>query len=137
MMIRSNPPGAMVYVDDYPVGITPCAANFTYYGTRKIRLEKAGFQTKTVLQPLPAPWYQIPPLDAITDNLTLNQIRDVRNIDFTLEPMVMTPTDQVLQRAEELRRGAQPGAVGPPATSTGAPYVPPRNSLETIAPPNY
>ena len=32
MTIRSNPPGAMLYVDDYPVGITPIATSFIYYG---------------------------------------------------------------------------------------------------------
>ena len=58
-MVRSNPPGAMVYVDNQPIGTTPCATDFIYYGTREIRLVKAGYETLTVNQPLPAPWYEI------------------------------------------------------------------------------
>ena len=34
MTIRSNPPGALVYVDDYQVGTTPVSTDFGYYGTR-------------------------------------------------------------------------------------------------------
>src|ERR1700690_4113146 len=50
MTIRSNPPGALVYVDDYEIGTTPVSASFTYYGTRKIRLVKDGYETLTVMQ---------------------------------------------------------------------------------------
>ena len=63
LMVRSNPPGAMVYVDNQPIGTTPCATNFTYYGTREIRLVKPGYETLTINQPIPAPWYQLPPIE--------------------------------------------------------------------------
>lgn len=42
MTVRSNPPGALVYVDDYQIGTTPVSTDFIYYGTRKIRLVKDG-----------------------------------------------------------------------------------------------
>ncbi|MEI6037860.1 MAG: PEGA domain-containing protein, partial [Planctomycetota bacterium] len=32
MTIRSNPPGALVYVDDYQIGATPVSTDFIYYG---------------------------------------------------------------------------------------------------------
>ena len=35
LTIRSNPPGALVYVDDYTIGVTPVSTSFIYYGTRK------------------------------------------------------------------------------------------------------
>jgi hypothetical protein len=54
--IRSNPPGAQVYVDDYEIGTTPVSHDFVYYGTRKIRLVKDGYETLTVYQPMPTPW---------------------------------------------------------------------------------
>ena len=57
MLIRTDPPGALVYVDDYEIGTTPIATNFTYYGTRKIRIVKDGFETLTVEQPIDSPWY--------------------------------------------------------------------------------
>ena len=47
--------GALVYVDDYEVGITPISTSFLYYGQRRIRLVKDGYETLTVMQPIPPP----------------------------------------------------------------------------------
>jgi hypothetical protein len=66
MMIRSNPPGALVYVDDYPIGNTPVSTNFIYYGKRKIRLVKDGYETLTVIQDIRTPWYEYVPLDFVS-----------------------------------------------------------------------
>jgi hypothetical protein len=91
MTIRSNPPGALVYVDDYQVGTTPVSTDFVYYGTRKIRLVKDGFETLTVRQPFPLPWYQVFPLDFVTENVWPGEIRDERVVDLAMTPMVATP----------------------------------------------
>src|SRR5262245_47149374 len=69
MTVRSNPPGAMVYIDDYPIGTTPCSTDFTYYGTRKIRLVKDGYETLTIHQPVKTPWYQWFGVDFFSENV--------------------------------------------------------------------
>ena len=112
MTIRSNPPGAQVYVDDYEIGTTPVSTSFTYYGQRKIRLVKDGYETTTVVQPIMPPWYEYPPLDFISENFVPGQIRDERTLDFQLRPQAVVPTDQLMARAEQLRRGTQAGAPG-------------------------
>lgn len=116
MTIRSQPAGALVYVDDYEIGTTPVSTNFTYYGTRKIRLVKDGYETLTVLQPVPTPWYEIPPIDFVSENLTPGTVRDRRDFCYQLKPQVMVPGQQLLQRAEGLRtqtRAAAPAVEGP------------------------
>ena len=128
MMIRSNPPGALVYVDDYEIGTTPVSHSFTYYGTRKIRLVKDGFETLTLMQPIPAPWYEIPPLDFFSENLLPGELRDYRTLTYQLRPQMVVPPDELLGRAEALRGRAQASAV--PAIPAGAvpfapAYVPP------------
>ena len=122
LMIRSNPPGAMVYVDNQPIGTTPCATDFTYYGTREIRLVKPGFESLTVKQPIPAPWYELPPLDFVSENVVPHKIQDYRTVSYNLVPQVIVPTEQLLGRAEELRRSTLQGAVLP-ATTTGVPGI--------------
>ena len=109
MTIRSNPPGAMVYVDDYdyPIGTTPVSHNFTYYGTRKIRLVKDGYETLTVMEPIRAPWYQIPPVDFVTENLVPGELHDQRTLSYQLAPQKVVPTEELLGRAEGLRGQAQ------------------------------
>ena len=127
MLIRTNPPGAMAYVDDYPVGMTPTATSFTYYGTRRIRLVKDGYETETLLQPVSPPWYQIPPLDFFAENVVPGSIRDYHAFDYQLKPQMLVPADQVLAQAEQLRRqthasaGTQPSALAPPGTPEAYP----------------
>jgi len=121
LLICSNPPGALAYVDDYEIGTTPISTNFTYYGQRKIRLVKDGYETLTVTQPVPTPWYEIPPLDFVSENLVPGEIRDQRAFSYQLTPQIVAPPDQLLSRAESLRRGTQ--AVGGPAAPPGAPAV--------------
>src|ERR687892_56558 len=94
--VNSNPPGALVYVDNQQIGTTPCSVDFVYYGTREIRLIKPGFETLTVNQPIPAPWYQYTPLDFVSENLTPTKIRDNRTVTFDMAPQIIVPTEQLL-----------------------------------------
>lgn len=111
--IRSNPPGALVYIDDQEIGITPVSTSFVYYGTRKIQLLRDGFETLTVLQRFRAPWYQIPPLDFASDNLWPGKIRDERVLDFQLLPLRNVPNQEVRSRGEDLRQRARQGWMTP------------------------
>jgi len=122
LMVRSNPPGAIVYVDNQPIGTTPCATDFVYYGTREIRLVKPGFETLTVSQPIPAPWYEIPPLDFVSENLIPQKIQDYRTVSFNMVPQVIVPTEQLLSRAEQLRQSTMQGVVLP-ASATSLPGI--------------
>ena len=106
--VRSNPPGARVFVDGYEIGTTPVSHDFVYYGTRKIRLVKDGYETLTILQPIPTPWYDLPGIDFISENLIPNEIRDHRVLDFQMQPQVIVPTEQLMGRADELRRSRNP-----------------------------
>jgi len=127
MTIRSNPPGAMVYVDDYdyPIGTTPISHNFTYYGTRKIRLVKDGYETLTVMEPIDAPWYQIPPFDFVSENLVPAEIHDRHTLTYQLVPQRVVPTEELVGRAEGLRRQAQSSGIvrtSPSVSADLAPY---------------
>jgi hypothetical protein len=156
LTIRSQPEGALVYVDEQQIGATPCSVTFTYYGTRKIQLIKDGFQTITVLEKISAPWYQVPPLDFFAENVYGGELRDERVVDFQLEPEMIPPTNELWQRAEALRSSARAGPIlaapaaapafpGVQGPATGAPgvyvappvgvVVPPRLTPETLPPP--
>ena len=147
MTVRSNPPGALVYVDDYQIGTTPVSTDFVYYGTRKIRLIKDGYDTLTVQQPFPVPWYEIFPLDFVTENLWPWEIRDERVVDLAMVPAGTVPAETVVSRAELARRSAGSGppvpvapvAVPPPSFSRGtnptSPNVLPQAPVEPLPPP--
>ncbi len=107
MTISSNPPGAIVKVDDVEIGRTPVSTSFVYYGTRKIQLSKAGFETLTVLQPVPTPWYQWPGIDFFSEHFAPGKINDDRLFSYNMEPAVAVPTYQLLERAQELRQESE------------------------------
>lgn len=134
MTIRSNPPGALVYIDNNEIGITPVSTSFIYYGTREIRLVKDGCETLTVLQPMWPPWYEVPPLDFFSENLVPGELRDQRTFTYQLRPQAVVPSEQLIQRAEGLRSAVQsPGGVmGAPITPLPAP---PTANLDGSLPP--
>jgi hypothetical protein len=147
--VNSNPQGALVYVDNQQIGTTPCSVDFTYYGTREIRLIKAGFETLTVNQPIPAPWYQYTPIDFVAENLVTTKIRDNRTVSFNLAPQLIVPTQELINRADQLRQdtlqsgmapiGATlPISTGPgPIGAPGPPVVlPPVTNPEQLPGPN-
>ncbi len=127
MIIRTNPPGALVYVDDHEVDLTPVAISPIYYGNRKIRLVKDGYETQEFIQSVPPPWYEIAPLDFFSENVVPGKIRDVRTYDYQLYPQTVVPQEDLLTKAEGLRRGtgiAAPGyRINQPSPSQI--YVPP------------
>ena len=110
MTIRSNPPGAQVYVDNHEVGTTPCSASFIYYGTRDIRLVKDGYETLNTTHSFHRPWYQYPGVEFVAENMVPGEIRDEHTLNFALEPQVIVPTQTLISRAENLRRGVQAAA---------------------------
>lgn len=135
LTIRSNPPGALVYVDNQAIGTTPCSVDFIYYGTREIRLVKDGFETLTVNQPIPTPWYEVPPLDFVSDVLNPSKTRDDRAFSYQLQPRLIVPPDQLLARAEQLRQSAQQGTPVPVIPGSGVPVgLPPIPGARTLPP---
>jgi hypothetical protein len=126
MTVRSNPPGAVVFVDDQEIGTTPASTSFTYYGTRKVQLVKDGFETLTVKQTFYPPWYEITPLDFVSENLWPHETRDEQYLDFQLQPQQIVPSEKLVERAESLRGGSRQGYAVPlpNATPTPQPIAP-------------
>jgi hypothetical protein len=127
LTVRTNPPGAQVFIDDQEIGTTPCSSSFVYYGTRKIMLLKDGYRTETLYQTLDPPWYQIPPLDFVSENLSIREHRDERIVDVQLVPQEIVPQDRLLERANALRNGALTGQITLPPSDGSRP--PPKISL--------
>lgn len=131
LTIRSNPPGAVVYIDrrPEPIGVTPVSTSFTYYGTRQIQVMKDGYETVTIRQRFFPPWYEIPPLDFFAENLWPREIRDERFVDVHLEPQRRVPADEVLARAEQLKQNTYQGIATPlPAQPPSYPLPAPANN---------
>lgn len=109
LTIRSDPPGALVELDGQRIGYTPVSIDFTYYATREITLSKVGYETMTVQQPVPPPWYQLPPLDFISDNFLPVQVTNRHDFTYRLVPQRIVGEEELLDRASGVRTQSQVG----------------------------
>lgn len=107
--IHSDPPGAQVWIGDRLIGHTPASFDFTWYGTEEVTLQKDGYETEIQPLKLPTPWYQVPPLDFVTDNLMPLRVKDQHEFSFKLRPRMITPNNELLERGNSLRSEAQVG----------------------------
>jgi hypothetical protein len=138
MTFRTNPAGAMVYVDKQPIGLTPVSTNFTYYGTRSIEIVKDGYRTEKFLRKIHPPWYEIPPLDFVSETLWPFEQRDERIIDVQMSAEPIVPNDALVASAEQLRLQAGQGiaVTPPPPVANGlAPTLIPTNPEILPGPP--
>lgn len=111
LKIQTDPPGALVTVNDEEVGVSPVKFSFLWYGDYDIILRKAGYQTLKTHYRVDAPWYEWPPFDLVAETLVPAQIRDEHDLPtFMLEPSETPAVQDVVERAEELReRGLHEG----------------------------
>jgi len=108
--VTSEPPGAIVFLNDNEIGRTPVTTHFTWYGTYRVRLEKEGYATLTAAEPIRAPWFQWVPLDLAFDTIIPGTHHDDHQLGpYKLEPVAVPPSDVVLKRAQETRRTAVEG----------------------------
>ncbi len=122
LVITSDPPGALVRLDDTVVGTTPYKARFEAYGTRRITLYHTGYRTLSQVEDIDPPWYGVFPLDVVSEILIPVGWHDRHEFDYHMEPESGTVTapdlDQVLLRAEALRlaepTGPRPTIPSPP-----------------------
>ncbi len=121
MTVRSNPVGARGYVDDRQIGITPFSTEFTYYGTRKIHMERDGMKSVTVERTFHAPWYQWPVIDFFAETLWPWEVRDEREVVVQMEPQAAADPQQLLGRASAMRDEAQLSLAGSAVAPTVTP----------------
>ncbi len=99
--ITSDPSGAMVSLNDREIGRTPCQAEFTYYGTYDVRLEKEGFEPLSTSADANAPWWDNMGPDVVAEAVPAD-LKSLNEWHFTLIP-VLQDRAALVDRAKELR----------------------------------
>jgi hypothetical protein len=105
--VRTDPPGALAIVNGEEIGQTPVSRSFYYYGDREITLILDGYATKTVIQPIKAPWWDNLFTEFFTENLLPVTLRDEREFTYQLSPAVSPRANDLSDRAEQLRSEAR------------------------------
>ena len=102
--------GAMVYVNKQPVGRTPVSCNFSHYGTMEFTVIKEGYEPLSEYRKIRAPWYQWPGIDFFSEVVWPQEITDTKRLDFQLKPERIITQDELVDRAEAMRRESQANA---------------------------
>jgi hypothetical protein len=118
MTIKSDPPGALVYLNDQEVGRTPLTRDFTWYGNYDVEVRKEGYQTLKTHQWVVAPKYLWVPLDLVME-LQPATVKDHHDLFFKLDPESSTAAESgpLMSRAEELKGELESSRVTKKATT--------------------
>ncbi|MFQ5591766.1 MAG: PEGA domain-containing protein [Phycisphaerae bacterium] len=106
IIITTDPPGALVTLNDQEIGRSEVATDFVWYGDYTVTLRNEGYETlKTNLEVKP-PWYQHMPVDFFAEVLWPWQIHDVHTAHFAMRPMELPAVEDLITRATETRERA-------------------------------
>lgn len=111
--ITSDPPGAIVALNDVEVGRTPLEVDFTWFGVYDVRLERKGYATVHTSAEAKPELHDQPGFDALRALWPRPARTDIR-WHFVLDPLETDP-DDLIERALEVRALAPE----PPATEEG------------------
>ena len=90
LMIRSEPPGAQVMINDGMVGVTPYAYRFAWYGWYRITLTKPGYEQLDDRPLIKCPFYLWIPFDLVMELLPF-PIRDAKVLSYQLRRQTPLP----------------------------------------------
>jgi hypothetical protein len=121
--ITSDPPGAVVWLNDTELGRTPVETDFTFYGVYDIRMRREGYEPVTTSREAKAPVYEYPGIDLVAEAIparipTLIEWHfDLVPLAESSQPKAQTETE-LLTRAREMRGTISEGTPQslPPAT---------------------
>ena len=85
LQVRSDPPGATVYINGKNAGQTPLDFDFTHYGTVDVILRHEDYLSHREMVALSPPWYEYFPLDFVSEILVPWTINDHHPINVALQ----------------------------------------------------
>jgi hypothetical protein len=104
MTIQSNPPGALVYLNNQEVGRTPLTKDFKWYGDYDVHLRLEGYETLKTHQPVTAPAWNWVPFDLLANVLPFT-FKDHKSLSYSLKPLdpSLDQPGGLITRAQDLR----------------------------------
>ncbi len=115
LSVQSDPPGALVYLNEQEIGRTPMEHDFIWYGKYDVALRMEGYESLKTTADVSRPIYQIPPIDLLADLIPIT-IKDRKSFHYTLEPMSGTEDTAALINRAKAEKSQLESTRQPPAT---------------------
>ena len=97
ILVESDPPGAKVWINEHPAGVTPVKQEFITHGRYKFRLRKNGFREVVAKEMVRAPLYEWMPFDFFFENVLPIHLDDKHRFLYKLTPE--TPSERLQEEA--------------------------------------
>ena len=104
MSIQSDPPGALVYLNDHEIGRTPVKTDFEWYGNYEIELRLDGHKTLKTTQWVVAPFWNWIPFDLVAAVQPM-RLKDEHYLYFKLQTETVAEADpgELLKRGQQMK----------------------------------
>ncbi len=99
--ITSEPPGAIVVLNDEEIGRTPVETGFRYFGVYDVRLQREGFEPLNAEKEAVAPIWEYPGLDLLAIAAPW-RVKTHLKWHFDLEPLPSPGTEEANRAEQEL-----------------------------------
>ncbi len=106
LTITTEPPNALVYLNDQEVGRSAVTTDFIWYGDYDVLIRKKGYDTLKTHWDIKPPWYQVVPIDFFAEVLWPGHLHDQHDRHFVLNVAELPDRDELIGRALETRRRA-------------------------------
>jgi hypothetical protein len=103
LTIKTQPTGAVVYLNDEEIGTSPVTVGFNWYGDYRIRASLDGREMLNTHRNLPAPWYDYFPFD-FARLLWPAKTTDRYEWTFELQEPNSPTREELIKAATELRQ---------------------------------
>ncbi len=104
LTINTEPPGALVTLNDEEIGVSPVTVSFEWYGDYDVIIRKEGFETLKTHRKLKRPWYDKFPFDFFAQLIISDRIVDSYEWTFELEEKTEPTREELIRKAEELKK---------------------------------
>ena len=104
--ITTEPPNALVFLNDQEIGRSAVTTDFLWYGDYDVVIRKEGYKTLKTHWDIKPPWYQLIPFDFFAEVLWPGHIHDAHARHFVLQDQELPTPEELVQRAEETREKA-------------------------------
>lgn len=113
--VTSEPPGAIVTLNDVEIGRTPVTTEFTYFGVYDVRVRKDGYEPLVTRRETTTPIWEYPGIDLFAI-MAPWRVKTSIKWEFELEPEIeagsaeaIEAESELLERATELRDATRGG----------------------------
>ncbi len=123
--VTTEPPGALVWINDVEVGRTPLETDFTFYGTYDVRVRREGYEPLITSAKAKTPVQELPGVDLLAEVAPV-RLHNIVHWHWVLVPLAEQAQSKEQAEKDLLARagGLRAQILAKPETTPASPPAP-------------